>query len=143
MSILRLTNFATTPTAMVLHNGVNYFSQTWIGESAEARIRVRQLSNGVLHDLDGTSQAILIPQPFSATVLVKLQFKYEVNDKWQEWRLNAGKRAILTGEDIVGNPYTCTARLRQIKRLQPNRLVINNKLKVEVFFVPINNWTSA
>jgi hypothetical protein len=128
---------------MVLHNGVSYFSQTWLGETAEARIRIRQLSNGVLHDLDSTAQAVLIPQPFSAVVLVKLAQKFQINDKWEEWRVNAGKRAVLTGEDIVGNPFTCTARLRQIKRLQASRLVINNKLKVEMFFVPITNWVSA
>jgi hypothetical protein len=141
MSILRLTNFATTPTAMVLHDGASYFSQTWLGETAEARIRIRQLSNGVLHDLDATSQAVLIPQPFSSIVLVKLASRAAVIAKWDEWKVNAGKRAVLTGQDPVGATETCTARLRQIKRLDASKLVIQNKLKVELFFVPINNWT--
>ena len=138
-SIIYPSSFSTTP-VMTLHNGSSHLSSQLVVQSARARLNLRQLPNGVIYDLGGTTQAPLLPPSVTAEVVIELATKAAVVAEYEAWGDHVGKKETLTGTKISGGTMTCMAWLEQLEIVSPFPTNIDTQLTVRLLFRPTTNW---
>ncbi len=125
----------------VLHNGTTHRSLTTISKLPRSIDTTIDLPNSLKHDTYGSSPAPLIPQPFTAVILLQYTDKILAEAEFKNLIALLGTRATATAVNADGTTSTCTARLRTISETTADKDILTGIVKVQMDFDPLDVWS--